>query len=157
MIFEADKMTCSHCLAEMPEISRFCPVCGRRVDGEDALLFGHRREAVLGALAYVLAVPAIVLLVVPALKASRFLRFHSWQSLLFLIASALLAVAVRVIFVILSVFSWVGFLLAWLCAGVAALAIVVLWAVLVAKAAQGESYELPLIGSVAERLAGESL
>jgi uncharacterized membrane protein len=59
--------------------------------------------------------------------------------------------------VILSVFSWVGFLLAWLCAGVAALAVVVLWAVLVAKAAQGESYELPLIGSVAERLAGESL
>lgn len=151
-------MTCSHCRAEMPEISSFCPACGRPVGARfEPLLSTDRKQAMLGALAYVLAVPAIVLLALPTLKASRFIRFHSWQSLLFLIATALVVVGVRLLFVILSVLSWVGFLLAWLSAGIAALAIVVVWAVLVAKAAQGEAYELPLIGVVAGRLAGESL
>ena len=156
MIVEIKEMTCSHCLAEMPEISQFCPACGRRVGApaEPPVAVGPK-QAMLAAVAYLLAVPAILLLAVPALKATRFIRFHAWQSLFFLIATALFAAALRLLFVILSVFSWVGFLVAWLAVGIAMLAIVTLWAVLVAKAAQGETYELPLIGPVAERLAGE--
>lgn len=151
-------MTCPHCLAEMPEVSVFCPGCGHRVadDLEPTPPVG-RNQAILGALAYVLALPALAFLAIPALKSARFIRFHSWQSLLFLIATTLVAVLVRLLFVILALFSWVGFLLAWLSLGIAALAVFVLWVVLVAKAAQGEEYELPVIGPLAERLAGESL
>jgi uncharacterized membrane protein len=148
-------MTCSHCFTEMPDISAFCPGCGRQVRARiPPSAASGRQQALAGALAYVLAVPAIFLLALPVFKSSRFVRFHCWQSLLFLVASALLALAVRLLFVVLSLFAWVGFLLAWLCAGIAALGVLVIWAVLVTKAALGETYELPGIGAVAERLAG---
>ena len=111
------------------------------------------RDAVFGALAYVAVVPAIVFLAVPAIRQRHFVRFHAFQSLLFVVATAILTGAFRLLFVVLSILPLLGFLIAWLSSGLGFLAIVFLWAVLVAKAAQGQSYELPVIGPLATRLA----
>jgi uncharacterized membrane protein len=146
-------MICSHCAAEMPEISAFCPSCGRSVTAEPELTATRFQDAVLGALAYATFVPAIVFLAIPALKSSRFVRFHSWQSVFLAIATVVAGSALRLLFVILSILPLVGFLLAWLSLGVGLLAIVVVWAALVAKAARGQGYELPMIGPLAARLA----
>jgi len=145
-------MICSHCAAEMPEISVFCPSCGRSAAAaDDEPKAESPRDALLGALAYITVVPAIVFLAVPAIRGRHFVRFHAWQSVLFVVATAILAGVFRLLFVILSVLPVLGFLIAWLSSGLGFLAILFLWAVLVAKAAQGQSYELPVIGPMAAR------
>ena len=149
-------MTCSYCSAEMPEISAFCPACGRSVDragSEDQIFAAPLRDSLLGVLAYVALVPAIMFLVVSSLGSNRFVRFHAWQSILFAGASAVAALGTRLLFVVLSVIPFVGYLLAWLSIGLVALAIVVLWGVLVLKAALGEAFELPWLGPLAAQLA----
>jgi uncharacterized membrane protein len=146
-------MICSHCSAEMPEISVFCPGCGRSVNAPEVLSAADARDALLGALAYVMVVPAILFLAVPALKSSRFVRFHSWQSVFFAIAAAITALLVKLVFAVFSILPGIGFLLAWLSVGVTSIALAVIWAVLAVKAVQGRSYYLPVIGHVAAQLA----
>jgi len=151
-------MICSYCSSEMPEISAFCPGCGRSVDHlgtGDPISAARVGDSILGILAYIAVLPAILFLVVPRLGTSRFVRFHSWQSILFAGASGVAALATRLLFVALSVIPFGGFLLAWLLIGLVALAIVVLWGVLVLKAALGEAFELPWLGPVAAHLASK--
>jgi uncharacterized membrane protein len=57
------------------------------------------------------------------------------------------------LFVVLSLFPYPGFLLAWLTAGLVALAVFFLWIATVTKAALGEAFELPFIGGWATSLA----
>jgi uncharacterized membrane protein len=146
-------MICSHCASEMPEISVFCPSCGRSTGADEGLRADSARDSIFGAVAYLTLLPAIVFLAIPAIRQRHFVRFHAWQSVLFVVASAILAGAFRLLFVILSILPVLGFLIAWLSSGLGFLAILFLWAVLVAKAAQGQSYELPVIGPLAARLA----
>jgi len=137
----------------MPEISVFCPSCGRSTIAGQGPTADSNRDSILGALAYVAVVPAIVFLAFPAIRSRYFVRFHAWQSVLFVVATALVAGVFRLLFVILSILPVIGFLIAWLSSGLGFLAILFLWAVLVTKAAQGQSYELPVIGPLATRLA----
>ena len=150
-------MICAYCSSEMPEISAFCPGCGRSVNhlgSDDPISAAGVRDLLLGTLAYTV-LPAIVFLAVPRLGSSRFVRFHSWQSILFAVASALAALATRLLFFALSVIPFGGFLLAWLSIGLVALAVVVSWGVLVLKAALGDAFELPWLGPVAVHLASK--
>ena len=123
------------------------------MNAPEALSGAEPRDAILGGLAYVTVLPAILFLAVPALKSSRFVRFHSWQSVFFSIATAVTVILIKLLFTILSLLPVVGFLLAWLSVGVAFIAIVVTWVALAAKAVQGQSYELPVIGRKAAQLA----
>jgi uncharacterized membrane protein len=146
-------MICSHCASEMPDISVYCPGCGCSVDeSRDEISTADTGEAVLGALAYIAVVPAVVFLIFPATKRKSFIRFHAWQSILFAVSAGVIALATRLVFTILSFVPFIGFLFAWLSVGVVFLAIVVLWAVLVVKASQGDAYELPWLGHFATRL-----
>lgn len=139
----------------MPEVSAFCPGCGRAVETEPegnafvSSVAPLGRYALAGAIAYATFVPAVVFLLIPALRNVRFVRFHSLQSLLFAVAMLVIGGATRLMFAGLSVFS---FLLAWLVFGLVVLATVFLWIVVVVKAALGDAYELPVIGRFAERL-----
>ena len=135
----------------MPDISAFCPACGLSVAETPGGI--DSRDRALGALAYIGLIPAIVLLVIPALRGDRFVRFHACQSVLFTIASSLLGLALKSLFVIFTILPVVGFLLAWLSLGIGSIGIFILWVVLLVKAAQGHSYQLPLIGPLAEQLA----
>src|SRR3954467_2806223 len=144
-------MTCPNCNAPMPDVSAYCPVCGLAVSETPTAV--NSRDRALGALAYVGLIPAIILLLIPTLRGNRFVRFHSWQSVLFTVASALLGLALKLLVVILAILPVVGFLLAWLSLGIGSMGIFILWAVLFVKAAQGHHYELPVIGPLAEQLA----
>ena len=135
----------------MPDVSAFCPACGISVAEPHPAV--NSRDRALGALVYVGLIPAIILLLIPALRGNRFVRFHSWQSLLFAVSTGILALILKILFAIFSILPVIGFLLAWLSLGLGFLAVVVLWVVLVTKAAQGQTYELPLIGPLAARLA----
>jgi len=150
-------MICSHCDAEMPEISSFCPGCGRMVElGSEKDLVpscaAKSREALLAALAYVAVIPAIVFLTIPLFRRNSFLGFHSWQSVFFTLAGVLLALVMRGLFLVLSLLPVVGYLFAWLSLGVVLIAFMVIWSVLVVKAALGEVFMLPWIGPMAAQL-----
>lgn len=138
----------------MPDISASCPSCGRSTsfgppDGDGPGL----EERLLSALAYAGVLPAMVFILVPAFRERPFLRFHSWQSILFALACLVVAVLLRLLFLVFSVVPFVGFLLGWLSLGIGSLGILTLWAVLLIQAARGRRFEVPLIGPVAARMA----
>jgi uncharacterized membrane protein len=103
-------------------------------------------ERLASASAYFTLLPAIVLLLVPVFRKSRFVRFHAWQSILlwgvFLLASItgilISNIAAAVALLLLGILGSLGMFF--------------LWAVLSLKAWQGERFELPWFGSLAERL-----
>ncbi len=131
---------CSRCESSMPAGAAFCPGCGRSMK---ALTSAERWAAVA---AYFILLPAAVLLFLPAFRNSRFVRFHAWQSILlwgvFLVASVtgilLSNIAAAVLLLLLGI--------------VGSLGMFFLWMVLSLKAWQGERFELPWFGSLAERL-----
>lgn len=142
----------------MPAISVFCPGCGRAVNSaadvplaEDPAKIGDR---LLAAFSYVALLPAVLFLALPSLRSGRFVRFHCWQSVLFAVSTVVLAALTRGVFALLSVIPGVGLLSAILLAGVVALALAMLWCVLVFKALQGQTYELPWLGRWAGALTG---
>lgn len=152
-------MICPYCSVEMPDISAFCPACGRSVSPSaesipEEPIENGTTDRLLAALAYFSALPAIVFLALPSLKARRFVRFHSWQSVFFALATLLAAIIARVLVAIFSVIPVVGFLFGTLLAGLITLALIIMWCVLVIKTLQGKIYELPLLGPWAVALTG---
>jgi uncharacterized membrane protein len=128
-----------------------CPACSRSAAPgiqPAAAAAGGLTDNVAGMLAYVTFIPAIIFLVIEPYNKSRFIRFHSFQSIF-------LAVAMIAISIALSVFSFIPVLglmllplhfLIWL--GVFAL-----WIVLLIKANSGQMWKLPVIGDMAEKQA----
>ena len=147
-------MICSYCSAEMPDISAFCPACGRSIAAapEPAQAAGSG-DRVLAALAYVALLPAALFLTLPSFRTNRFLRFHSWQSVLFFGLTLALAGLTRLLFSLLSIVPGIGFPFAVLMAGLVTLALVMTWCVVVIMALRGKHYELPWLGRWAEMFA----
>jgi len=146
-------ISCPQCRAEMPDEAAFCPGCGRRMIAVPSAVAstGLLKENVAGALAYLTFIPAIIFLRVMPFKRNHFVRFHSFQSIYLLIVGLLAALVMRLVFSLLALIPWLGYLLAWLAVLLVVLAGVVLWAVAVVKAFQGELFKLPIIGDFAER------
>jgi uncharacterized membrane protein len=109
------------------------------------------KDKLTAAFAYVTFIPAIVFVLVGPFKRNRFVRFHSFQSIFFAIATILIAIAMRILYSLLVLIPVAGYLLAWLSMAIAVLGWGILWLVLLLKALQGETFRLPGIGSLAER------
>lgn len=148
-------ISCTACGAEMPDHSGFCPACGRSVAAARAPIAaaGEGSDKLAGALAYVTFIPAIVFLFTERFKRNRYVRFHSFQCLFLTAALVVIAVALSLLFSLLSVIPFIGHLLALLAWPVLSLGCFILWVVLLLKAYQGEMFKLPLIGNWAERQA----
>jgi uncharacterized membrane protein len=112
---------------------------------------GQLKDNFIAALAYATFIPAVVFVLVEPFKRNRFVRFHSFQSIFLAVATVVIAIAMRILYSVLALIPVLGFLLAWLATAVAVLGWVILWLVLLVKALQGETFRLPLIGSLAER------
>jgi uncharacterized membrane protein len=166
-------ITCGYCGASMPDISEFCPACGRPVregthfapDPEPAAEDVFSDEAVdasagvahppvnwndrwVGALAYLTFIPAVAFIFLEQFHERKFVRFHAFQSIFFW--------AAVVVFGLLGLMaSTFGLLLVWMIIGaVVTLALFFTWAVLSIKALQGEWFELPVLGTLAGQQAG---
>jgi uncharacterized membrane protein len=112
---------------------------------------GGRWDPLISAIAYFTFIPAAVFLLTGSFRKSRLVRFHSLQSIFLWVALVLAAVAVRVIFLALSLVPSVAFLIGWIAAFIVGLAFFLLWVVLIIKALQGEMFELPLLGEIATK------
>jgi len=103
-------------------------------------------ERVVAAAAYLTFVAAAVVLFLPEFRTNRFVRFHAWQSALLWGVFFVLTVAALFL-------SNVAAAMLFLLFGIlASLAMLFLWIVLTVKAWQGERFELPLFGTIAERM-----
>jgi uncharacterized membrane protein len=109
------------------------------------------KDNLLAALAYVTFIPAVIFVLIEPFKRNRFIRFHSFQSIFLTVATIVIAIALRILYSLLTLIPVVGYLLAWLALAVAVLGWGILWLVLLVKALQGQSFRLPLIGSLAEK------
>lgn len=154
---EAPVQTCPDCAAQMPAGVRFCPGCGRlmQVIGRAHGKVGILSENVAGALAYFTILPAILFLSLEPYRKNLFVRFHALQCFLYTAAIVLLAVGLRLADYVLFVVPVLGPLLVVVIDVVAALAAILLWFVLVAKAWRGETFKIPILGDISERYAGE--
>ena len=99
-----------------------------------------------GMLAYITFIPAIVFLVTAPYNKSRFIRFHSFQSIFLFVAVVIIQVALT----FLTVVPFLILLTAPLHMLVALGALIV-WIIMLMKANQGQMYKLPVIGDMAEK------
>jgi len=159
----------------MPDISEFCPRCGRPVregtsfapDPEELVqaeqgqelaeeLEEQRRgdlppvepsDRLVGALAYLTFIPALFFIFLKQFQERKFVRFHAFQSVFFW--------GVVIVMLGLGFFTAsFGWLMMWLVIGaLVLLASFFTWAVLSIKALQGEYFELPWLGALAEQQA----
>jgi uncharacterized membrane protein len=150
-------ISCPECEASIPEAAASCPACGRQINlSEEELAqgkIGALPRTVAGALAYCALVPAILFLLVEPYKEDRFVRFHSFQSIGLTVVAVAAAAILRIAGVVLALLPRVGPLMVILVSMAVGLGVVVLWGVVVVKALQGEMFELPWIGEVAQRQA----
>jgi uncharacterized membrane protein len=172
-------ISCPQCHAEMPDNVVFCPGCGRRmwipgqptpakaaskpavgtaavstaaVTTDSPTKHGPLKDKLAAAAAYVTFIPAVIFLLIEPFKRNRFVRFHSSQSIFFTIATILIALAMRGLYSVLALIPVAGYLLAWLTTGILLLGWSILWLVLLIKALQGETFQLPIIGRFAEKI-----
>ena len=134
----------------MPDISEFCPLCGRPVregnvfapdrtaaEQEEVPLEEASEEPARA------AVPAVAFIFLKQFQERKFVRFHAFQSVFFWAAVVLLGL-------LGALASTVGWLFVWLVVGaLVALALFFTWVVLSVKALQGEWFELPVLGTLA--------
>jgi len=106
-------------------------------------------DNVAGMLAYVTIIPAIIFLVMEPYNKSRFVRFHSFQSIFFAVAWTVLWIALSIVGMI-PVLGWATILI-WPLLGLGGL---IIWIILLLKANQGQMFKLPVIGDMAEKQAG---
>jgi uncharacterized membrane protein len=145
-------VSCPQCNTQLPDQVVFCTSCGLRMfvgaaDERAPILLPDR---ILGAVAYFSFIPAVGFLVFEKFKRNRYLRFHSLQSIYLVVTMIVTGVVLRVLLAIFSLIPRIGHLLGWLVVVVTTLAFFMLWLVLIAKALQGERFQLPLLGQLAE-------
>lgn len=107
-------------------------------------------ENVAGGLAYITIIPAIIFLVMEPYNKNSYIRFHSWQCLF-------MAIAWIAIDVVISIFGHIMSFMGMLAFGLyplVALAMLILWIMVLIKAFNGERFKLPIIGDLAQKQAG---
>ena len=103
-------------------------------------------ERAIAVVAYLPLIPPGVLLLLPAFRNDRFVRFHAWQSIL--LCGVFFVLTIAALF-LSNVAAAMLFLLFGL---LISLAMLFLWIVLSLKAWQGERFEVPLFGDLAARM-----
>ncbi len=140
---------CNMCGAQVADGATVCAACSGRTAGVSATTGSGLTDNVAGMLAYVTFIPAIIFLVTAPYNKSRFIRFHSFQSIFFCVA----VFAIQIALTFLTVVPFLILLTAPLHMLVALGALIV-WIILLLKANQGQMFKLPVIGDLAEKQAG---
>ena len=105
-----------------------------------------------GAIAYITPIPAILFLILEPFNKNRFVRFHSWQSILLCVATIVINVALGILLSLLwafvpfmHLFIWPLIQLFWF----------IVWLVCIFKAWGMKEFKLPIIGTIAEQQANK--
>lgn len=143
---------CSSCGTQVADGTTLCAACSSRAPAATAQAGGGLTDNVAGMLAYVTIIPAIIFLVMAPYNRSRFVRFHSFQSIFFAVAWTVLWIALSIVGMI-PVLGWAT-LIIWPLLGLGGL---IVWIILLLKANQGQMFKLPVIGDMAEKQANSAV
>jgi uncharacterized membrane protein len=144
---------CSSCGAQIPAGTTACPNCSPAAAPAAGAAPAAAQpgaagltDNVAGMLAYITIIPAIIFLVLEPYNRSRFIRFHSFQSIFFCVA----VIAISIALTIFGFIPVIGLILlpVHLLFGVGVFAV---WIILMLKANQGQMFKLPIIGDIAEK------
>lgn len=142
---------CNMCGTQIADGATTCAACAGRAAAAPAppvASAAGMADNVAGMLAYVTIIPAIIFLVMEPYNKSRFIRFHSFQSIFFFVAVFAIHIALSIITVV-PFMIFLTFPLHML----VFLGTIVLVVVLAIKANSGQMYKLPVIGDMAEKQA----
>ena len=109
-------------------------------------------DNIAAALAYITIIPAIVFLVLEPYNRIPLVRFHSFQSIAFCVATFILQIGLMIVegFLHFIPLSFIVFSAVHLLLGIGLFAA---WLIAILKAYKGEFYKLPVIGDFAEKKA----
>jgi uncharacterized membrane protein len=138
---------CNQCGTQISEGSSMCAACAAQARGvaPAPVAAAGMTDNVAGALAYVTIIPAIVFLLVEPYSRNRFVRFHSFQCIFFLVGVFILHIAISIV-----PFLWFLTLPLHALISLGTVIVLVLCAV---KANQNQWYKLPWVGDMAEKQA----
>ena len=140
---------CSSCGTQIADGDTLCPACSAKAaSGSVAATGAGLTDNVAGMLAYITIIPAIIFLVTAPYNRSRFVRFHSFQSVFLFVAIVVLQIG----FIMLNVIPGLIFVTIPLHL-LFGLGLLILWIILLIKANQGLMWKLPVIGDLAEKQA----
>lgn len=143
---------CSSCGTQVADGTTLCGACSSRAPAVTTAAAGGLTDNVAGMLAYVTIIPAIIFLVMAPYNQSRFVRFHSFQSIFFAVAWTVLWIALSIVGMI-PVLGWATIII-WPLLGLGGL---IVWIILLLKANQGQMFKLPVIGDMAEKQANSAV
>jgi uncharacterized membrane protein len=171
---------CGACGSDVGEGVKFCPKCGQpqavaaASPGGDYAAGGGggytsggggyaasapaatstgSNDNVLGAVAYITIIPAILFLVLEPYNKNRFIRFHAFQCLFLALAGFVLSIANMVLSMVMGFVPVVGWIIALVLGFGIPIGLFVVWLLAVIKAYQGQQYRLPVIGDLAAKQA----
>ncbi len=167
--------TCTSCGSNVGDGIKFCPKCGQPqaaaaaggnagpsaapagaaagAGAAPAASAGVENQNVMGAVAYITFIPAILFLVIEPYNKNRFVRFHSFQCLFLALTWIGLVIASTILGAILALIPVIGWILSFIIGFGIPIAIFIMWALALFKAYQGEEYRLPVIGDLAAKQA----
>ncbi len=160
---------CTTCGTQNVDSAAFCSNCGKpiaqpagvaatatptgtvgatTVPGPAPVAGAMPNENVMGGIAYLTFIPAIIFLLIEPHKHNKFVRFHSWQCLWLCIARLIVAIATFWI-----PFGMLG--MGFLIRSAIGLVFFVAWLIAIINAFQGKMFKLPIIGDLAEQQANK--
>jgi len=168
---------CPNCGAALPQHAGFCGNCGRSISSgatvgsmasaQSAAIAATQSAPagaaasgltpnVAGALAYLLGlITGIIFLALEPYKHDRFVRFHAMQSILLCATYIVYRITFSfVVRMIAAVSGWLALALVPV-AFVISLGLFVFWLFLMYSAYKGREFQIPVIGPIAARQAGE--
>ena len=138
---------CAKCGAD--SAGRFCATCGNPAADPRA---ADLPENAASLLCYVLwALSGVIFLVLQPYNRSKLVRFHAWQSILTSIVLFGAWFVVLAIAGILRIMPWIGAPIASALVSVFGLSMMGLWLLMMFKAYQGGSLDLPFISRFAQK------
>ena len=161
--------SCTSCGTDVSGV-KFCSKCGQPVDeaatepaggtppdsgaapaAAPAAAAGHGDDKVLGPVAYLTIIPAILFLIIEPYNKNHFLRFHSLQCLLLAAAGISLSIANMILGFGLAFIPVIGWLVGLLLTLAVTVGIFGAWIIAAIKAFNGEEFRLPVIGDIAAK------
>lgn len=151
---------CNSCGADVSGV-KFCSKCGQPVEESPGAYTAPAEAAaapaaaandnVLGAVAYITLIPAIIFLLIEPYNKNRFIRFHSLQCLLLGATGLVLGITNTILSLVIGFIPVIGWILSILLSFGIMFAMLGAWLIAIIKAYNGEEYRLPLIGDMAAK------
>ncbi len=149
---------CASCGAQMADNAAACPACGKAAaaggGGAAPAASGGLEDNLAALLGYLFWPLAVVWLLMDPYKNRPFVRFNAFQTLALVVSVFVAMIGTMILGFVLAFVPYVGPILTFLLWVGVGVGTVVIWIICMVKAFQNQKWEVPVIGGIAQKLAG---